>query len=198
MGIDGVCGAGKSTFARELVAELVRLGRPAVHLDSDGFHHVRARRRRNSDDQARGYYDDAYDLEAVAERVLRPLGPGGDRRYAVAVHDLETDAVLTDVEADAAEDVVVVFDATFLQRGRLREHWDEVVFLRVDEAVATQRGVDRDAAALGGTQEARAAYDRRYMAACRLYLAEEDPERRASIVLDHTDPSRPMVVRLGT
>ena len=40
VGVDGVCGAGKTTFARELVAAIDALGRPAVHLDSDGFHHM--------------------------------------------------------------------------------------------------------------------------------------------------------------
>ena len=62
VGIDGYCGAGKTTLARWLVAELERAGRPALHVDSDGFHHVRERRYRPGRDSARGYYEDAYDL----------------------------------------------------------------------------------------------------------------------------------------
>jgi uridine kinase len=34
------------------------------------------------------------------------------------------------------------------------------------------------------------------MAACRIYLEERDPRRRASIVVDNTDPGRPLVERL--
>ncbi|QBX54937.1 uridine kinase [Nocardioides seonyuensis] len=196
VGVDGICGAGKSTFTRALVKEVESSGRPAIHVDSDGFHHVRDRRRRNTVDQARGYYEDAYDFDALAELVLRPLGPGGSRRYARRVHDLVTDAVITDDTATAPPDAVVLFDATFLQQPRLEGLWDLVIYLHSDEEAAVERGVDRDADALGGRESARAAYDARYMAACRIYLAERQPRERASMVVDNSDPRAPVMVRL--
>lgn len=58
VGIDGVCGSGESTFAQAVTLAVEALGCTAVHLDSDGFHHVQAVRRRRRDDPARGYYDD--------------------------------------------------------------------------------------------------------------------------------------------
>lgn len=121
VGIDGPCGAGKTTFARELVGVLAERGADAVHLDSDGFHHQRAVRYRQGRDSARGYYEDAYDFDALAQRALRPLGPGGTLRYATQVHDMATDALVTDAWALAAAEAIVVFDGTFLQRGLLRE-----------------------------------------------------------------------------
>lgn len=191
VGIDGVCGAGKSTFARDLVSRIESTGRPAVHLDSDGFHHPSAHRRRRTDDQARGYYDDAYDFDALAERVLRPLRAGATT-YATAVLDLQTDEVL-DATAEIDPRAVLLFDCTFLQRGALRDLWDEVIWLETDLTVARARGVARDAERLGGAEAAGAAHDARYLAACRIYLAEESPQTRASIVIDHDDPSRPVV-----
>jgi uridine kinase len=191
VGIDGVCGSGKTTFARDLAA---RIGARAIDIDSDGFHHVRAVRYRQGRESARGYYEDAYDLDALRELVLLPLGPGGSLRYAEHVHDLGTDEVGPRF-AEAPADAIVLFAATFLQRGALREAWDEVIWLDVPEAVAAARGVARDAAALGGSEAAEAAYASRYMAACRLYVDEEAPRDRASIVLDHTDPGRPGIMR---
>lgn len=182
VGIDGYCGAGKTTLARDLERAIRDAGRPALHVDSDGFHHVRERRYRQGRESARGYYDDAYDLDAVAERVLRPLGPGGDRVVATTVHDLASDAVL-DETAEVAPDAVVLFAATFIQRGGLRELWDEVVWVDTDEATATGRGVTRDAEALGGEEAARAAYESRYLAACRIYVEEERPRERASLIV---------------
>lgn len=184
VGIDGYCGAGKTTLARWLAAELERAGRPALHVDSDGFHHVRERRYRQGRHSARGYYEDAYDLDALAEQVLRPLGPGGDRVIATTVHDLATDEVLTDRTTTVPEDAVVVFAATFVQRGALRALWDEVVWVDTGEATATARGIARDAGAMGGEEAAAAAYDARYQAACRIYVAEERPRERASVILD--------------
>ena len=167
-----------------------------VHVDSDGFHHVRERRRRQGPMSARGYYEDAYDFDALVERVLVPLGPGGSREYAVRVHDLDTDEVISTETARAHTDAVVVFDATFVQRGALREHWDEVVFLDAELPVATERGVARDREAMGGAAAARAAYESRYAAACAIYLAEEEPATKATVVVRHDDPDAPRITRL--
>ena len=190
VGIDGVCGAGKSTFAEELAERIAAHGRPVVLVDSDGFHHVRAIRYRQGRETARGYYEDAYDFDSLREHVLTPLGPGGSREYAVRVHDLATDDVIREF-ATAPADAIVIFAATFLQRDGLRDLWDEVVFLDAAIERAEQRGIDRDADQLGGRDAARRAYASRYTAACRIYLAEQDPRARASIVVDHDDPLRP-------
>lgn len=90
VGIDGVCGVGKSTFAAELADRIDARGRPAILLDSDGFHNVRSVRYRQGRDSARGYYEDAYDFESLRDFVLKPLGPGGSRSYALRVHDPES------------------------------------------------------------------------------------------------------------
>jgi uridine kinase len=196
VGIDGVCCSGKTTFSRELAGFVTAAGRTVVIVDSDGFHHVRARRYRQGRESAQGYYDDAYDLGSLAERVLLPLGPGGSRCYATRVHDLASDARIDDETARAPADAVVLFAATFIQRARLRDLWDEVIYLDVLEEVATARGVARDAGALGGPAAARSAYEARYMAACRLYVSQQDPCGRASILIDNTDPGAPVIRRL--
>lgn len=190
VGVDGVCGAGKSTFARELAQSIRARDRPAVHIDSDGFHHVRAIRHRRGSSSARGYYEDAYDFDSLRDLTLAPLGPGGSRRFARRVHDLVTDEVVVEFEV-AAPGAVVIFDATFLQRGPLRDHWDEVIYLDVARQRAQERGVARDAEHLGSPETASAAYESRYMAACDIYLAEQDPRTRATIVIDNNDPTHP-------
>ncbi len=194
VGVDGVCAAGKTTFAGELAQHIRGLGRSVVHLDSDGFHHVRSIRSRQGAESARGYYEDAYDFDALREHVLVPLATDRSGRYASRVHDLASDEV--DVEwATAPTDAILLFAATFLQRDHLREHWDEVIYLDADFSRAQSRGIARDADALGGVARAEAAYETRYMAACRIYCAEQDPRRRASIVIDHDDPMHPSIVR---
>jgi uridine kinase len=170
------------------------MGGTAIRLDSDGFHNVREIRYRQGRGSARGYYEDAYDFDALAERVLVPLG-AGRLEYAPKVHDLETDEICAEASAVASPDAIVVFDCTFLQRGGLRDLWDEVIFLSTSIAAAQSRGIARDAARMGGADAARANYDARYMAACRIYLAEEDPVNRASIVIDNEDVAAPRVLR---
>lgn len=195
VGVDGWCGSGKTTFRRALADELRRGERPVVELDSDGFHHPRGIRYRQGRASGRGYYEDAYDLAALDRLVLRPLGHGGDQRIAVKVHDLASDRVDI-VEDRVAANAIVLFDCTFIQRGPLRDAWDEVLYLDVDEDVARARGIARDSAALGGEAAAASAYDTRYLAACRIYRDEERPAERASILIDNTDVHRPRLARM--
>ncbi|HET6826666.1 MAG TPA: uridine kinase [Amnibacterium sp.] len=194
VGIDGPCGVGKTTFAGDLADALTAAGRPVVHIDSDGFHHVRAVRYKQGRTSPRGYYEDAYDLDSLRDLVLAPLGAGGSRRCATKVHDLASDAVERRW-VDVPDDAVVLFAATFVQRGELRGFWDEVIHLDAPEAVAQQRGVERDTDALGGAAAAHAAYESRYTAAYRIYRVEESPAERASILIDHTDPRAPEILR---
>ena len=165
-----------------------------VRLDSDGFHHVRAIRYRQGSDSARGYLEDAYDFDSVRDLALLPLGTSGPHRYASRVHDLATDEVVREW-AMAPVDSVVLLDATFLQRDDLRDHWDEVIYLDATMERAQARGTARDAAALGGLERAVTAYEARYMAACKIYVAEQNPRERASIVIDYDDPRNPRLVR---
>jgi uridine kinase len=197
VGVDGICGAGKTRFAADLADVLEARGTPVIRLDSDGFHHLRAHRYRQGRRSARGYYEDAYDFTALAERVLRPLGPGGDLVYATAVHDLAGDAAIDGAVAVADPRAVLLFACTFLQRGDLRELWDEVVYLDASVAAARQRGISRDRDALGGAVAAAAAYDDRYLAAWELYREQEDPRGRASIVVRHDDPANPVLLPAG-
>ena len=91
---------------------------------------------------------------------------------------------------------VVIFAATFLQRGGLRELWDEVIYLDSTTERARERGIIRDADALGGIESAQRAYESRYMAARAIYLAEQDPRSKASIVIDHDDPRQPRLIKV--
>ena len=77
-------GPGKTTWARELTGAFRAHGRPALHLSTDDFHHPRARRHRRGRTSAAGYYADAYDFAALAEHVLRPLGPGATAASVLA------------------------------------------------------------------------------------------------------------------
>jgi uridine kinase len=195
VGIDGICGAGKTTFATELAERIEARGRPAIHIKSDDFHNVREVRYRQGRESARGYYEDAYDFESVRSLVMTPLGPGGSREYAVRVHDLKTNSVRREW-ATAPGDAVVIFGATFLQRDGLRELWDEVIYLDSTTEHAQERGIMRDADALGGFERAQRAYESRYMAACARYLVEQDPRSKASIVIEHDDPRQPRLIKV--
>lgn len=194
VGVDGITAAGKSTLAAELTATVQALGCPARHLSTDDFHQPRARRHRQGRESARGYYEDAYDMVALADLALRPLGPGGIRWIRPRLHDLETDALL-DAEPELVPvETMTIIDGTFLQKPELAGLWDEMIFVRVDQRIARQRATQRDAALFGDAAEVERMYAVRYHPACDLYLAEADPISQADMVIDNDDLEHPVLL----
>jgi uridine kinase len=191
--IDGPDAAGKSTLAAELAAVLAG----AIVVSIDGFHRPSGVRRRRGSLSAEGYYEDAYDYDAVVESVLAPLGPGGSRRYRTAVFDLRTDAAVDRPELLAADGAVLLFEGVFLLRRRLRDHWDLSVFVDVSPDEALRRALVRDVDLFGDPDLIRERYRLRYQPAQRLYRADADPIAHADVVIDNDDPSRPRVKKWG-
>lgn len=195
--VDGITASGKTTMAAELAEAVRARGRPAIHLSMDGFHNPRARRHRRGRASAVGYYRDAYDFASFARSVLRPLGPDGDGRYRIRTHDLAADQPSDDPPRQAPDHAVLIVDGSFLQNAQLAPLWDEVVFLSVGFDAARERGVRRDAADLGGVDQARALYLNRYHAASGLYLAEVGPDTTATVLVGNDDPACPVLNRIG-
>jgi uridine kinase len=197
IGVDGITAAGKTTWARELTGAVQVRGRPALHLSTDDFHHPRIRRYRLGRSSAAGYYADAYDFAALAEHVLRPLGPGGDRRIRTRVHDLESDQPIDEEPVVVPGDAVVVVDGTFLQREELHGLWDQVIYIDTDPGIAVTRAAQRDAAMFGGVTAVEQIYRTRYHAACELYAMDSDPIRTADIVVCNNDLDHPVLRRIA-
>jgi uridine kinase len=92
---------------------------------------------------------------------------------------------------------VLIVDGVFLQRESVRRLWSLVVYLAVAPNMAFRRGVDHDAAGPGrrSVETLEHAYTVRYLPAHALYRAEVDPEGRADVLIDNTDPGAPAVLR---
>ncbi|MGW4943764.1 uridine kinase [Actinoplanes sp. NPDC004185] len=186
--VDGVDGVGKTTFARELAAALRALGRPVVHVSADGFHQVRAIRHRRGRTSPEGFWLDSYDCPALVSDVLTPFGPGGDRRYRSAVHDVATDEVLDLPWVQGPADAVLVVDGLFLHRDELAAYWDFSIFLTAPFAVTARRMARRDGTHPDPDHPSMA----RYVQGQRLYFAACRPWERADLVIDNSDIDRPV------
>ena len=190
VGIDGVDGAGKTVFADELATALAALGRHVVRSGVDSFHHPRAVRHRRGPHDPVGYYRDSFDYDKLRRVLLDPLSPGGSGRYRAAAFDHSSDSAVHAAELVAPERTILVFDGIFLHRPDLATYWDYSVFLRVGFDVSVARCAHRDAS----SPDPEADSNRRYVHGQRLYLAECQPERRATIVIDNNDLAAPYTV----
>jgi uridine kinase len=131
----------------------------------------------------------------AAERHAR--GDGPETYY----HDtFDYPQLRTTLDHVRHDDGVAIVDGVFLLRPELADLWSLTIFLAVDRQVALERAIVRDAESMGGIEATRARYASRYVPGETLYLDAVDPQSRADVVVDHTDPSRPRLLqpRLGT
>jgi uridine kinase len=192
VGVDGVDGAGKSTFANELARSLEALGRRTIRASVDGFHNPKSVRYRLGRRSPEGYFLDSYDYPVLMEALLDPLAPGRSRRYRTSVFDHASDSPVSVPEELARPGEILVFDGLFLHRPELQDKWDFSIFLDVAFDVSIARCARRDRGF--GPPDPRATENRRYVEGQRLYLRRCDPRRRATIVVDNNDLAVPRVV----
>ncbi|WP_246657707.1 uridine kinase [Arthrobacter yangruifuii] len=189
--VDGVDGAGKTTFADDLAtvlrdgsgpsAALPASRRPVLRVGLDDFHHVRAVRYRRGRRSPDGFWLDSYNLEQFKDYVLAPLASGAGT-YRSRGHDLLTDDVLDPAPVPAPEDAVVLIDGMFLHRKELKDFWDFSLFLDVPFAVTAQRMAARDGTGAGSRNR------QRYVGGQLRYFAAADPAAAADLVLDNSSP----------
>lgn len=192
VGVDGVDGSGKTTFADSLADHLRAHGHVVVRIREDDFLHPRAVRYRLGRDSPEGYVADSYDLDRLRAEVLDPFGPQGDGRYRERGLDLATDTVLDPPWLQAPPGAVLVLDGMFLHRDELVGTWDVSVLLDVPFAETCRRMAERD----GSHPDPEHPSMHRYVAGQRLYLARCRPADRATVVIDNSDVADPRVVRV--
>lgn len=187
--IDGVDGAGKTTFADALAAWLEAEGRVVVRAGVDGFHNRRALRYRRGKDSPEGFFRDSYDYDALRTSLLYPARIG--KPFRTAVFDVRANRKATVNPLTVPLPALLLFDGIFLNRPELRDEWDLSVFLDVPFAVSYARMAKRD----GCDPDPDAESNRRYHDGQQLYFRECRPREVADVVIDYADVEMPAIVR---
>jgi uridine kinase len=195
VGIDGRGAAGKSNLADALGSALGGTGLNVLRPSVDGFHHPRERRYRKGEFSAAGYYEDAYNYQAVIEYLLEPLS--GDvfpvlcRQVA---HNWRTDMPETAPPIPVDANSVLLFDGLFLFRRELNTYWDLRILLDIDYTTSLLRALERDKGLLGEEELVRKKYEVRYEPAWMMYVDQERPQSKADIIVDNRDFMNPKIL----
>ena len=192
--IDGIDTAGKTTLADEIAADLYTSEREVIRASIDGFHRPKKDRYRRGELSPEGYYNDSFDIEAIKQHLLLPLGPDGRGEYRTKIFDFRHDTPLVSPAAHASEDSILLFDGVFLLRPELKDLWDLSIFVQIDFSVSLQRALDRDLPLFGSKEEIIRRYEQRYIPGQRIYLRQAKPQRVADIIIDNNDPKNPTII----
>jgi uridine kinase len=189
--VDGVEGAGKSTFADGLAEVFAEAGSAVYRAGLEGFHRPRAERFAQGRKSAAGYYRDSFDYATFRRVLIDPFRDGaqtaGTTGFQLSAFDVVRDAPVEAQWVTAPRDAVLIVDGVFLHRPELRDLWDWSIWLDVPEAVAAARLAIRD----GGDPDPSAPAGALHREARAIYERESQPELAASAIVDNSDLSHP-------
>lgn len=185
--VDGIDGAGKTTFADTWAEVFAEDGVAVYRASIDGFHRPRAERYRRGRTSPEGFYLDSYDYATFRRVLIDPFRVGAGAGFQLAVFDVARDTPIEAQWVTAPRDAVLLVDGIFLHRPELREVWDWSVWLDVPEPVAAARRALRD----GSDPDPDAPSNARYRDGQRRYIADADPRAAATAVVEYSDLSAP-------
>lgn len=191
VGIDGLSASGKTVFADELAGVLQERGKRVVRAGLDGFHNPPEIRHRQGPMSVEGYVEDSFDYTAVREKVLQPLGPGGDRRYAPEIFDHHRGEARSVEFKEAPEEAFLLFEGVMLFRKELIEFFDFRILVMCSPQVILERAKVRDLAHFGDMKTLLEKYQKRFIPGQKKYLSENQPAQVADLIFFNDDPDFP-------
>jgi uridine kinase len=191
VGVSGITASGKSTLAQEIALEIVSRGYLCIKASIDDFHNPKKLRYSQALSLAHAYYENAHDYDALRERLLKPLGKGGNLTYQTQSLDLETDISVDPEPQVAAINTILVVDGTFLFKEKLNDYWDFRIFVHTDFEIALKRGIKRDQARLGGESATEKRYLERYHKASMIYINDCNPMSKAQLIVNNNNFNAP-------
>ncbi|MEK4520369.1 kinase [Psychrobacillus sp. FSL W7-1493] len=181
LGVDGLSGAGKTTFTDQLAQELEEAGHKIVIIHLDDLIEVREKRYNTGQPEWYEYYSMQWDVLYIQESLFKSNHEKAkvlQLKFYIAQEDqcLSKDIPLKDC-------TVLLIEGVFLQRKEWRSFVDYLIYLDCPREIRNVRVLKRDSYI--GDMEARLnKYERRYWKGEEFYLREEKPLEQADLVLD--------------
>ena len=175
IGIDGLGGSGKTTYAYKLQRQLE--GSMIFHLDD--FIHKKEVRYNENYEEWYCYYHLQWRYDYLIQKLLLPLKSGLDVNETIEVYNRETDSyTLRKIEIPVGTTVII--EGVFLQRPELRPYFETVIYLEMDKETRLKRISDRDTY-MGSKEEIALRYEQRYFPAEEKYIEQCNPLALADV-----------------
>lgn len=189
VGITGIDGAGKTSFAVALKKFLISRNYPTQMIHLDDFHHPEAIRY-SGKDPAENYYQRSFNLDALINELLKPLRQKTEFSTKLSVLNLQTDKYDTENEYRFNANTTVILEGVFLLRDELMPYTDYAVFLKIPFEESIRRAKVRNPQAIIEK------YETKYLPAQGKYLAEYPPGNHADMIIDNSNWEYPAIIKI--
>jgi phosphoglycolate phosphatase-like HAD superfamily hydrolase/uridine kinase len=184
IGISGIDGSGKTTFAEALETYLKSKRCPIQLIHLDDFHNPKDIRYAGADEPD-NYYNRSFNINLVIDKFLAPIQKEKTLSLKLKTLDWQTDKYDNERRYNIKSNTVVIFEGVFLFRKELAPYINLKVFLDISFDESKKRATLRDSRSIIKK------YDEKYLPAQQKYLAEYPPSRLADIIIDNTNLEYP-------
>ncbi len=179
IGIDGLGGAGKTTFAKDLKHELEQKGSHVTILHIDDYIVESKKRYGTGFEEWKEYYFFQWDIGLIQSQLFEKMHQYKSE-LMLPFYDHSTDKVVTK-QVDIASASILLIEGVFLQRKEWKPFYDFTIFIDCSREVRMERVLDRDVY-LGEHVARVKKYERRYWPAEANYMEIEEPDEKADIL----------------
>ncbi|WP_212391338.1 AAA family ATPase [Sporosarcina beigongshangi] len=169
IGIDGLGGSGKTTYALNLQRQL----KDAIVIHLDDFIHTRDVRYNKQFEEWYCYYYVQWRYDYLIEKLLEPLHSGLAVHDTIELYDKPEDSYRKQT-FDIPIGTTVIVEGIFLQRPELRAYFDKVIYLETEQETRMARALDRDGY-IGSSEDIIRHYEQRYFPAEDMYVKQCNP-----------------------
>lgn len=166
--IDGLSGAGKTTFVNQLKSELDNI--LVIHIDD----HIVERKKRyeTGNEQWYEYYQLQWDTVFLEEQLYKKIHQN-ERQLYIPFYDKDCDSC-TYRTIHLSSYPIIIIEGVFLLREEWENYYDYIVFLDCPKEIRYERVLQRDTY-IGNVTERLKKYQERYWAAEDYYVSKQSP-----------------------
>src|SRR5699024_1764954 len=183
IGIDGLGGAGKTTYARSLKARLEMRDMHVVLLHMDDFIHPKRIRYNREKAEWFCYYNIQWRYDYMIESIFTPLQSGRSIHQTSGCYDKVNDSYRNQ-RIHITKDTVLIIEGILIELPLLSTYFEFVLFFNIEEEKSLQRVHNIDTY-IGNRSHIKEKYERRYFQAEEKYVDECSPHSKADYVVKH-------------
>lgn len=180
VGLDGLGGAGKTTFSQNVEQELRGSNYKVTTFHLDDHIVEKNKRYQTGHEEWYEYYYLQWDIEGIVTNLLEPLN--NSHHILLPFYDKFTDSIFTK-RIDVLANSIVLIEGIFLQRKEWKNFFDFIAFLDCPFELRQKRVLNRDSY-IGDFQVRLKKYSERYWLGEKHYINTVKPASIADLVIN--------------
>jgi len=180
IGVDGLGGAGKSTYSEEVYDCLTNCGYNCYIFHLDDFIYKKEIRYNDSYSQDYCYYNLQWRYDYLIEKILKKAQNDTPIEDSIELYNKKQDNYYLK-KIKISKGSIIIIEGIFLQRKEICDYFSYIIYIDVPQNIRLQRVLKRDSY-IGNRQEILKKYKERYIPAEEKYFFEYKPDKSANYI----------------